>query len=266
MSWSLSDYGNLPSAESGAIRTSSMGLGGANVERGAAPVQGTEPPALGERSNSGDSQSPFVNMVLNTETSHLKAGPGFDQQNEKVGLRDLLGAATGQDTAAMEEIELILSQAERIFGVESLACLCSPIGETFVGTVVAGIPEQMGLLEFPPTDPLSRSTYRGQWDEGRRHGLGVLRWSDGTIYEGELREDQSRGYGVETYADGGVYSGQFVDDSRCGFGVYAFADGRTFAGGWIDGMPHGAGIETIRKEGEADTMLEVLARCVIDSY
>jgi len=113
---------------------------------------------------------------------------GLGSENEKVKIRDLCAAAVGNDPELVEEINVILAQAEKMFGADDLSCLCSVIGETFVGKIVAGIPEQLGILEFPANDNLGRSLYRGQFDEGRRDGLGVLRWGDGTIYEGEFRQ------------------------------------------------------------------------------
>lgn len=135
-------------------------------------------PSLGGRTNSGEISSLFMAKALDT---------GLGSENEKVNIRDLCAAAIGNDREVMEEIDVILAQAERIFGVDDLSCLCSVAGETFVGKIVAGTPEQLGILEFPSSDHLGRSMYRGQFDEGRRGGLGVLRWSDGTIYEGEFR-------------------------------------------------------------------------------
>lgn len=79
----------------------------------------------------------------------------------------------------------------------------------------------------------SGSHYEGQWQNGRRHGLGVERrgrhvyrgeWSNEgqkgrygvrqsttstAKYEGTWNKGFQDGYGVETYADGGIYRNIF---------------------------------------------------------
>jgi hypothetical protein len=53
------------------------------------------------------------------------------------------------------------------------------------------------------------SVYAGEWLQGKRHGQGVLKWSDGSDYKGAWLNNYSHGQGKLTYADGGLYEGQF---------------------------------------------------------
>eukprot|EP00282_Hemiselmis_andersenii_P037350 CAMPEP_0169436866 /NCGR_PEP_ID=MMETSP1042-20121227/5827_1 /TAXON_ID=464988 /ORGANISM="Hemiselmis andersenii, Strain CCMP1180" /LENGTH=214 /DNA_ID=CAMNT_0009547609 /DNA_START=60 /DNA_END=701 /DNA_ORIENTATION=- len=207
--------GGLITSEGGE-KLSENQLGGSQMGRAGSVGEGAEEyqqqPYYGAPAHVG--VSPHMAKLTNSLPS--KSGPGFDGQNEKVPVKTMLQIAVEDSGRDAEVCQPLVDQMEKIFGADNVAGLCSTVGETFVGSIVCGIPEGLGLLEFSEEDYLGRSQYRGTFDEGMRHGLGVLRWGDGTVYEGEFRENRPRGYGVETYADGGVYSGQFSDDSRNG--------------------------------------------------
>ncbi|KAF2974184.1 hypothetical protein EK904_013757 [Melospiza melodia maxima] len=52
--------------------------------------------------------------------------------------------------------------------------------------------------------------YRGEWKEGRRHGIGQLTFADGTAYVGHFENGLFHGCGVLTFSDGSRYEGEFV--------------------------------------------------------
>ena len=67
-------------------------------------------------------------------------------------------------------------------------------------------------------------TYNGEWEGGRRHGRGVMRYVDSkTRFEGEWKLDEM-GVGVIEvyYADGSLYKGDWVDNCRNGTGTFLF--------------------------------------------
>eukprot|EP00730_Choanoeca_flexa_P007184 TRINITY_DN12293_c1_g2_i2.p1 TRINITY_DN12293_c1_g2~~TRINITY_DN12293_c1_g2_i2.p1 ORF type:complete len:130 (+),score=10.91 TRINITY_DN12293_c1_g2_i2:61-450(+) len=78
--------------------------------------------------------------------------------------------------------------------------------------------------------------YRGMWNaDGKRHGLGVLEFVDGSKYAGEFSAGMNSGYGVLTFLDKSQYSGQFVDGKYQGYGVFKKSDGMTYEGQFEDG-------------------------------
>lgn len=100
----------------------------------------------------------------------------------------------------------------------------------FSGTWSFGF-EMLGVYTWP-----SGSTYEGQWQNGKRHGMGVENrgrciyrgdWTSGSKgrygvrqsttssarYEGTWTNGFQDGYGSETYADGGEYQ-YFVKPSK----------------------------------------------------
>jgi len=65
---------------------------------------------------------------------------------------------------------------------------------------------------------LYRLCYDGEWEDGRKHGEGVLYLENGDKYEG-----------------------LFEDDLKHGEGEYSWADGRRYIGHWVAGKKHGTG-------------------------
>ena len=99
------------------------------------------------------------------------------------------------------------------------------------------------------------SVYEGQFQDGRRHLRGTMRYSNGYVYVGEWKhgtihgrgrfvtgrgeeydgewlEGQRHGHGRAVYRDGGTYEGEFSAGRRHGAGKMAFADGCSFDGLW----------------------------------
>jgi hypothetical protein len=85
------------------------------------------------------------------------------------------------------------------------------------------------------------ASYDGEWADGRRHGAGEMRFSDGRTYRGEWEAGAMHGRGVLSWADGGRYDGSFRLGQRCGDGKMAWADGRWYEGQWADDRMHGRG-------------------------
>ena len=51
-------------------------------------------------------------------------------------------------------------------------------------------------------------TYEGEWStEGKKHGFGCLKFSDGCSYEGRFQNGLFHGNGVLTFTDGTFYQG-----------------------------------------------------------
>ena len=110
-------------------------------------------------------------------------------------------------------------------------------------------------LRYNAHDEEGRKCYIGQLHNGVRHGLGVLKWIDGSKYAGEWASDHPCGFGVEKYSDGSSYSGGFHQDLRHGFGEFEVSPGVSYCGQFEHGEMHGAlYINEIISGGVAKTM------------
>jgi len=96
--------------------------------------------------------------------------------------------------------------------------------------------------------------YQGEWQNGKRHGIGTYISPTGTRYEGEWENDGASGHGVCHYADGMKYDGQFEGGERQGKGILLSPEGDRYEGQFENDLVHGEGIYTwgdgVRSEGE----------------
>ena len=98
------------------------------------------------------------------------------------------------------------------------------------------------------------SEYQGEWQDGKRHGVGTYISPTGTRYEGEWENDGASGHGVCHYADGMKYDGQFENGERHGKGVLISPEGDRYEGQFKYDLLNGEGIyiwgDGVRSEGE----------------
>ena len=77
----------------------------------------------------------------------------------------------------------------------------------------------------------SGNNYRGQWTQGKRHGVGVEtkgRW----VYHGEWTHGFKGRYGVrQSTTTGATYEGTWTTGLQDGYGVETYADGGTLRSG-----------------------------------
>eukprot|EP00918_Siedleckia_nematoides_P074670 GHVU01163196.1.p1 GENE.GHVU01163196.1~~GHVU01163196.1.p1 ORF type:complete len:144 (+),score=14.27 GHVU01163196.1:202-633(+) len=82
---------------------------------------------------------------------------------------------------------------------------------------------------------LGSGDYRGEVMKLRAHGVGVLRYPNGSVHhEGEWRNGKPHGLGVNRRPDNGTiwYAGQWQDNHRQGLGVRRNGDGNVDYAGW----------------------------------
>ena len=98
------------------------------------------------------------------------------------------------------------------------------------------------------------SEYQGEWQDGKRHGIGTYISPTGTRYEGEWENDGASGHGVCHYEDGMKYDGQFENGERHGKGVLISPEGDRYEGQFKYDLLNGEGIyiwgDGVRSEGE----------------
>ncbi|XP_072013926.1 LOW QUALITY PROTEIN: junctophilin-2-like [Amphiura filiformis] len=113
--------------------------------------------------------------------------------------------------------------------------------------------EMSGVYTWP-----SGNTFEGQWENGRRHGLGVEskgRW----VYKGEWTQGYKGKYGViQSLASGARYEGTWSSGLQDGYGQETYADGGIYQGQWTGGMRHGYGIRNSVPYGMASIVRPIL--------
>ncbi len=116
-----------------------------------------------------------------------------------------------------------------------------------------------------------RSTWpAGQYEGGmlgeKRHGKGIMKFTNGNVYHGEFLDDQFEGNGDYTWADGRKFKGQFKADKISGRGIARWPDGRVYDGEWIADLADGRGILTLAGnrvfEGSFKNDLPVLGQMI----
>lgn len=85
------------------------------------------------------------------------------------------------------------------------------------------------------------SVYEGDFKNGKRHGLGVLRASDKFSYDGYWISNAMEGRGTATYPNGQTYNGLFVNGKREGRGTLQFVNGAIYEGRFRDDALEGQG-------------------------
>ncbi|XP_058686417.1 ALS2 C-terminal-like protein isoform X1 [Poecile atricapillus] len=128
---------------------------------------------------------------------------------------------------------------------------------------------------------LRGATYEGEWLEGKPHGKGTLKWSDGRNHVGDFRDGREHGFGIRLvprrsedrydcykchwqqgrmsgygiceYGDGQVYKGYFKDDKRHGFGILENSSAQNpfkYTGHWEKDKKSGYGVWEDKERGE----------------
>ena len=87
----------------------------------------------------------------------------------------------------------------------------------------------------------TNATYEGGWKNGKKHGKGTWKLSDGSGYEGGWKHGKRHGKGVMTYANGDIYDGQWKNGARDGKGTLKYHNGDVYKGKFSKGKMHGKG-------------------------
>jgi len=78
--------------------------------------------------------------------------------------------------------------------------------------------------------PTIGAIYRGPYKNGRRNGVGDMKYSNGCRYTGEFVDNRLEGLGRFTMADGAVVEAVFKDDRIADYGHLKFPDGTEYYG------------------------------------
>ena len=114
----------------------------------------------------------------------------------------------------------------------------------YKGDVENGKPNGLGVIINT-----NKGKYVGEWKDGKKQGQGTFTYGkgkwEGEKYEGEFKDGYRHGQGTYTWSDGDKYVGEFKDDKPNGQGTYTWSDGRKYEGEFEDGIKHGQGTYTL---------------------
>ena len=71
-------------------------------------------------------------------------------------------------------------------------------------------------------EPLPPAVYAGNYNNGKRDGIGKMSFPDGSKYFGEWSKNQMHGEGTYKYNNGDIYSGAWDNGQKSGAGNYQF--------------------------------------------
>ena len=93
-------------------------------------------------------------------------------------------------------------------------------------------------------DKETHPIYKGDVENGKPSGLGVITFPDGSKFVGEYKDGEKNGQGTFTFSWGGKYEGEYKDGKQNGQGVETYPSGSMYVGEWKDGRKHGQGTYT----------------------
>lgn len=161
------------------------------------------------------------------EWAWLRCKTFFKQMLNEVTLTTrLLDGPTSEFTAGIKGY----------FSVDTLSyhCLQTPEG-IFYGKTADNKPHAYGQMQY-----YDGNSYCGEWNMGRREGLGEWTDSLGQKFRGIWKND-SLPHGLR-YDTCGVYQGGFNKQLQAeGFGIYKNDGGEYYAGNWRENLRHGFG-------------------------
>lgn len=85
------------------------------------------------------------------------------------------------------------------------------------------------------------SSYKGEFKNGKQHGVGEYYYSTGSVYKGEWKNGDRHGKGVYKNIGGEIYEGDFVNDLYNGQGKYTWPSGSYYIGSFVNSMFDGEG-------------------------
>ena len=116
----------------------------------------------------------------------------------------------------------------------SILLLSSPVigynhkGETLYGWITSSSTLEWKRFGDKETHPI----YKGDVENGKPSGLGVITFPDGSKFVGEYKDGEKNGQGTFTFSWGGKYEGEFEDGIKHGQGTYTLPNGSKFVGQW----------------------------------
>ena len=134
-------------------------------------------------------------------------------------------------------------------GSTSLLLFTSPLfGDSHKGKILYGWETSSGiqLREFGDKD--IHPQYKGDVENRKPNGLGIMNFPDGRKFVGEWKNGEHHGKGILSFYNGNNLEGEWRDGEFIGHVTYVFPDGE-YIGGWKDGEPHGIPVNSQKISG-----------------
>ena len=121
----------------------------------------------------------------------------------------------------------------------SILLLSSPvIGDNHKGETLYGWITSSSTLEWKGFgDKESHPIYKGDVENGKPSGLGVITFPDGSKFVGEYKDGEKNGQGTFTFSWGQKYVGEWKDGEKNGRGTTTWTDGYQYVGYFKDDEP-----------------------------
>ncbi|WP_426431061.1 MORN repeat-containing protein [Winogradskyella sp. HB-48] len=81
-----------------------------------------------------------------------------------------------------------------------------------------------------------------------RDGVGIYKYSNGTVYMGTFKNGTIHGFGELSFTNGQYYIGEFLNNKKEGLGSYVWGEYYNYTGEWRNDTYHGKGIMTYSKD------------------
>lgn len=111
---------------------------------------------------------------------------------------------------------------------------------TYTGKILNNKRHGKGIMKWSNGDE-----YESKWKDGVRYEVGTMTFANGDVYNGECGDDgKTNGIGTMTHKNGDVYKGMMKDGVKHGVGTMTFANGDVYNGEWENSQRHGVGMTT----------------------
>ena len=77
--------------------------------------------------------------------------------------------------------------------------------------------------------------YSGEFNNGKKNGIGRYKWIDDTSYEGEIKNNFFDGFGIYAYFDGRKFEGEWKKNHINGYGEMEWVEGNKYYGFYKEG-------------------------------
>ena len=116
----------------------------------------------------------------------------------------------------------------------SLILLTSPLfGESHDGEILYGWETSSGVQLRKFGDKITQPQYKGDIENGKPNGLGIMIYPDGSKYIGEWKDGKMDGQGTFTFSSGIKYVGKYKDGKK--WNVAKYDKKGKYVGDWKDG-------------------------------
>ena len=105
---------------------------------------------------------------------------------------------------------------------------------SYDGGFIMGRRHGQGIIKYT-----NGTSYNGEWDKDQMHGVGQYTLGESYYYQGEMRNNMFNGKGILTTPEGYI-KGKFKNGKPHGYcEQYGNQSGQTLSGYWKDGLKHG---------------------------